>query len=82
MAVNVEVTKKKNESSASIIKRFTRAVQGSGVLPKVRSLRYEERQPSTYKKKVARLKSLDNKAKYEHLFKMGKISGFGRRGGR
>lgn len=80
MAVNVEVTKKNNESNASIIKRFTRRVQGSGVLPRVRSIRYDERQPSDYTKKKARLKSLDNKKKFEHLFKMGKISGFGRRG--
>jgi hypothetical protein len=82
MAVNVEVTKKKNESSVSIIKRFTRRVQGSGVLPRVRSIRYEERQPSAYKKKVARLRSIENKKKYDHLFKMGKISGFGRGGRR
>ena len=80
MAVNVEVKKKNNESGASIIKRFTRRVQGSGILPRVRSIRYEERQPSDYTKKKKRLRSLESKKKYDLLYKMGKISGFGRRG--
>lgn len=79
MAVNVEVKKNKNESCASVIKRFTKRVQGSGVLPRVRSLRYEERQPSDFTKKKAKLKSLKNKEKYDYLFKMGKISGFGKK---
>jgi ribosomal protein S21 len=78
MAVNVEVTKKKNESNASIIKRFTRKVQESGVLPRVRSIRYEERQPSDYTKKKKRLKSLIKKAEFEKLYKLGKISGYGK----
>ncbi len=82
MAVNVEIKRNKNESSTSVIKRFTRKVQGSGVLPRVKSIRYEERQPSDFTKKKARLKSLDNKAKYDKLFKMGKITGFGNRQGK
>jgi hypothetical protein len=80
MATNVEVKKKKNESNASIIKRFTKKVQESGVLPRVRSVRYEERQPSAYTKKKAKLKTLGKKAEFEKLFKLGKISGFVKRG--
>ncbi len=83
MATNVEVTRKKTESSANTIKRFTRRVQESGVLPRVRSIRYEERQPSDYTKKKARLKSLAKKAEFEKLYKLGKISGMRKgRGGR
>ncbi len=80
MATNVQVKKKPNENSIALIKRFTKKVQNSGVLPKVRSLRYEERQLSEYKKKKAKLRSLGNKATYDNLFKLGKISGFNNRG--
>jgi ribosomal protein S21 len=79
MATNVEVKQKKNENSASLIKRFTKKVQNAGVLQRVRSIRYEERKPSDYTKKKARLKSLGKKAEYEKMYKMGKISGYGRR---
>lgn len=82
MAVNVEIKRNKNESNVSTIKRFTKRVQGSGILPKVRSIRYEERKKSAFIKKKAKLKSLANKAKFDHLFKMGKISGYGNRFGK
>jgi len=80
MATNVQVKKKPNENSIALIKRFTKKVQNSGVLPKVRSLRYEDRKPSDYTKKKAKLKSLGNKANYDNLFKLGKISGYNNRG--
>lgn len=76
MSTNVEVVKKNTENNTSLIKRFTRSVQESGVLPRVRSIRYAERPLSAFKKKTGKLKSLANRAKYEELFKMGKISGF------
>lgn len=79
MALNVEIKRNKNETSASLIKRFTKKIQSSGVLPRVKSLRYSDRKPSDYKKKKAKLKSLENKSKFDLLFKMGKISGFGNR---
>ncbi len=81
MAVNVEIKRNKNESNVSTIKRFTKRVQGSGILPRVKSIRYEERQPSDFTKKKARLKSLANKKNYDELFKMGKISGYGNKHG-
>jgi ribosomal protein S21 len=79
MATNVEITRKNNESGVSMIKRFTKKVQESGVLPRVRSIRYAERQPSTYTKKKARLKSLNKKAEFEKAYKLGKITSFKRR---
>lgn len=80
MATNVEIEKNTNESSAGMIKRFTKKVQESGVLPRVRSIRYAERSPSHYKKKEARLKSLKKQAEFEKEYKMGKVSSFRRRG--
>ncbi len=82
MASNVEVVKKKNESSLSMIKRFTRRVQESGVLPRVRSIRYAERVKSDYVKKKKRLTVLRKAAEYNRLFKLGKIADTRKKGGK
>ncbi|MEY2640762.1 MAG: hypothetical protein RL150_155 [Candidatus Parcubacteria bacterium] len=74
MAVNVDITRKKNENNMSVLKRFTRRMQSSGVLPKVRSLRYLNRDLSVGVRKKKRLESLERKAKVEELIKLGKIS--------
>lgn len=73
MATNVEITKNANENPLSVLRRFTRRVQGSGVLPRVRSIRYNERDLSHYKVKKARLKSLKYKSEMEELAKLGKL---------
>jgi hypothetical protein len=79
MATNVEIKKNKNENNVSMIKRFTKKVQESGVLPRVRSIRYEERQPSAYTKKKARLKSIKKQDEFQKAYKMGKVTTFRRR---
>ena len=71
--INIEVEKNSNESNASILRRFTKKVQGSGILPRVRSIRYSGRKLSSYKVKIAKLSSLAKKAEIENLIKMGKI---------
>ncbi len=73
MAVNIQVDKNNNENSVNLIKRFTRRVQGSGVLPRVRSIRYTERKPSKYVKKKRALKSIAGREKMAELIKMGKV---------
>lgn len=49
-------------------------MKGSGVLRRVRAIRYHERAMSPYVRKKQTLKSLDNKAKYERGVKDGKIA--------
>ena len=44
--VNIEVVKGANENNVSVLRRFTKRVQGAGVLPRVRSKRYTLRVPS------------------------------------
>ena len=73
MATNVEITKNANDNALSVLRRFTRRVQGSGVLPRVRSIRYDERVLSHYKVKKAKLKSLKYKGEMEELAKLGKL---------
>ena len=53
---NVKVEKNKEEPAVSLLKRFQRKVQESGVLPRVRSIRYNERGLSDLKTKLAKLK--------------------------
>jgi hypothetical protein len=72
--INVEVTKTANENNLGIIKRFTKKVQGSGILPKVRSKRYSLRELSFYKNKKNTLKNLKRKAEIMDLIKMGKMA--------
>ncbi len=72
--INVEITKTANENNLGIIRRFTKKVQGSGILPKVRSLRYAKRDLSFYKNKKNTLKNLKRKAEILELIKMGKMA--------
>jgi ribosomal protein S21 len=72
MATNIEVSKTGNENNGTLLKRFTKKMQEAGVLPRVRSIRYNERVLSTFKVKKARLKSISRKAEIEKLIKLGK----------
>ena len=74
MSINVEVTKTGNENNVSLLRRFTRRVQGSGVLPRVRSIRYASRKPSEYVKKKKTLKVLARRKEVNELIKLGKMT--------
>jgi ribosomal protein S21 len=76
MATNVEVEKNNNESSANVIRRFTKRMQGAGIVPKVRGGRYSNRTKSRNVQKMAKLNKLEKKEVYEKLVKLGKIQEF------
>ncbi len=71
--INVEVTRNGSENGLGVLRRFTKKVQGSGVLPRVRSLRYNQRVLSSYKTKMKTLKSIKRRAEVQELIKMGKM---------
>ncbi len=73
MAINVEVKKNNQESTANLIRRFTKRVQGSGVLPRLRKERYFSREKSPLVHRVRKLVKLGNKVKYDSMVKLGKI---------
>lgn len=73
MAINVQVEKNNNESSANVIRRFTKRVQGAGIIQKVRGSRYYSRIKSGNVQRMAKLKKLGKKETYEKLLKLGKI---------
>ena len=78
--LNVEVVKTGNENSLNLIRRFTKRVQGSGILPRVRSLRYASRKASEYVKQKKTLKVLKRREEVAELIKMGKMSEYTRGG--
>ena len=71
--INVQVEKNPAEAAVNILRRFTKRVQGSGVLSRIRSIGYAERSMSRYTKKKFALKSLRNREAYGRNVKLGKI---------
>ena len=75
MAINVEITKSGNDNNLGLIRKFTKRVQGSGILPRLRSRRYSVRKLSEYVTKKKTLKRISEKARIRELIKMGKMAG-------
>ena len=72
--VNIEVVKGANENNVSVLRRFTKRVQGAGVLPRVRSKRYTLRVPSKNTRRAKTVAHLKKKEVTAELVKLGKIS--------
>lgn len=77
--LNVAVEKNQNENNTSVIRRFTKRVQESGVLRRVRGIRYHERSKSDYVKKKNTLKVIGKREKMEELVKLGRAPVFTKR---
>ena len=69
----VEVVKGANETSMSVMRRFSKRVSGSGIVRASRSRRYNERPKSELKKKNEAIKRMTKRSAYERLKKLGKI---------
>lgn len=72
-AYQVEVKKNNNENNASLLRRFSRKIQDTNIVRKVKSSRYAERQPSKLVVKNNALRRLKRKAEYDRLKKLGKV---------
>jgi ribosomal protein S21 len=72
----VEVRKRDNESSDSLIRRFSRKVQQSGVLLQARKIRYYERKKSKRRVREAAQRREELKAERDRLIKLGEIDEF------
>jgi len=69
----IEITKNPNENNASVLHRFSRKIQESNIIRKVKSSRYNERKESKLKVKKSALKRLGRRKEIEKLRKLGKI---------
>lgn len=70
----IEVKKNGTESSASVMRRFSRRVRESGVIKTVKGGRYASRKPSEFVMKKNALKKLERREHYARLKKLGKIA--------
>ncbi len=70
--INIEVSRNPGENALGVIRRFSRKVQSSGVIPRVRSLRFATRTQSPYKVKTKTLKALKRRKDMAELVKLGK----------
>lgn len=69
----IEVSKNTNESNMNLIRRFSRKVQETGVIQKVKGKRYNERSSSKLTVKKATLKRLAKRKERDRLVKLGKV---------
>lgn len=72
----VEVKKKNGESTESLIRRFTKRVQSSGILLRSKQGRYYTTKPSKLEKKGVAARRGLIKEKKELLRKIGKLDDF------
>lgn len=71
--INIEVIKNNHENDMNIIRRFTKKVRNAGILPRVRSIRYNNRAISKYIKKKETLKKIGRREEIKKLIKLGKL---------
>jgi len=81
-AVRVEVKRGKNESSASLIRRFSRRAQGLNIVRGLRANRYFTRIKSKNVQHARAMIRAGRRAEYNELVKLGKIDPAARGKGR
>jgi len=67
----VEVKRKEGETASSMIFRFTKRVQQSGVLREAKKRRFRGRVPNDTKRKMSAMHRLKKKAEFEKAKKQG-----------
>lgn len=74
MGVNAEVQKNGTENVLSTIRKFSRKVQGTGLVKQARNRRYYTRGASKIVKKKRALKLLKRRAEFSRKVKEGKVA--------
>lgn len=69
----IQIDRNPSENNNSVLRRFSRKVRESGVIRKVKSLRYNEREVSKFKTKKDTLRRIIKRKRVERLRKLGKI---------
>lgn len=73
MAINAEITKNDGENVINMIRRFSKRVQGTGILQRVRSRRYFTRIKSGQVRRAHTLKVIKRREEVQELIKLGKL---------
>lgn len=69
--INVSVTKSGSESVPAMIRRFSKRVQGSGVVRKVKSTRFHQRALSKTKRRASALRRIAKAEKRDEMARLG-----------
>lgn len=69
----LEIKKKERETPQSLVRRFSRALQQSGILMRVRERMFKGREKSKDMKRRAALRREELKKEYEKLKKLGGV---------
>ena len=72
--INAEVSKTGNENALSLLRKFSRRVQGTGLVRRMRAGRYRNRPTSKTTKKKQALKRIAKRTVVQQLIKEGKMS--------
>lgn len=72
MTKNVTVTSSGKENSMGLLKKFSQKMRSSGIVPRLKSVRYNERALSFFKKKNEKLRKIEKLANIERDLKLGK----------
>ncbi|KKQ03424.1 MAG: hypothetical protein US18_C0036G0002 [Parcubacteria group bacterium GW2011_GWB1_36_5] len=70
----IEVKKNPNENNSSVLRRFSRKIQESGIIRKIKGSRYNIRKESKLKIKKSALKKIARRKEIERLKKLGKMT--------
>jgi ribosomal protein S21 len=73
MATNAEVTQNDGENTISLIRRFSKRVQGTGLIQGTRRRRYYSRAKSTSVRRKQTLKVIKRREEVQELIKLGKM---------
>lgn len=71
--VTIEVKKNQSENNAGLLRRFSRRMQESGTIRKVKSNRYASRPKSKLAQKASALRRIEKIKEIERLKKLGKL---------
>lgn len=71
--INVEINKNGHENAMSIIRRFSRKMQETGIIQKVKGSRYNERELSKLSLKNMAVRRIARRKEVERLKKLGKM---------
>lgn len=73
LMINAEVKRNSNENSASLLRRFNRRVQGTGVIQVAKGNKFRKRAKSKFTTKKETLVKIERRSSVEKLIKLGKL---------
>ena len=73
MANNAEVSKNDGETAVNLIRRFSKRVQGAGLIQRMRGRRYFLRIKSRQVRRAQTLKQIARRENIQELIKLGKL---------